>query len=395
VRGILVSALWFSASVATVRADTVLILPFYNLSKSANLNWIGESAAETMRDALASEGIVLFDRDDRVEAYRRLSIRPYTLLTKASVVKIGQAVDAEQVVYGEFELKPPDNPAAKTRGSLLMTARILDLKRLKLGPEFRELGAVEDLASLQRRLTWQVLKAIRPAAAIKEADFQLRYPLVRVDAIENYTRGLLAANPDDQHRFFTQASRLDAHYSQPCFQLGRLLWKRKEYKAAGDWFQKVAPSYARYHEAAFFLGLCRYYSGDFAAAQAAFQLIARIVPLNEVYNNLGAAQSRANQPEALDSFRKALEGDSGDPAYRFNVGYALWKQGKFEEAAANFQAVVDRDPTDAQAALMLSRCGKQSGPRPGDTHTEGIERLKTTYQESAYLQLKAALQPQE
>ena len=45
------------------------------------------------------------DRPDRKEAYQRLSIRPYTVLTKASVVKIGQSLDAEQVIFGEFELE--------------------------------------------------------------------------------------------------------------------------------------------------------------------------------------------------------------------------------------------------------------------------------------------------
>ena len=32
-----------------VRADTVLVLPFFNLSNSTNLDWIGESIAETVR----------------------------------------------------------------------------------------------------------------------------------------------------------------------------------------------------------------------------------------------------------------------------------------------------------------------------------------------------------
>src|SRR5437867_1269635 len=33
-------------------ADTVLVLPFFNLSKSASLDWIGESIAETVRESL-------------------------------------------------------------------------------------------------------------------------------------------------------------------------------------------------------------------------------------------------------------------------------------------------------------------------------------------------------
>jgi len=391
VRFVLATAVFF-AVVSTAAADSYLVLPFFNVSRNQNVNWVGESLAEAMRENLASEGLIVLDRDDCVEAYRRLSIRPYSSLTKASVIKIGEAVDAEHVIFGHFDLTPA-SAGSKSRGSLQITAGLLDLRHLREGPEFVEIGAVEDLASLQGHLAWQTLRYIKPKGAPSESEFRARHPTVRIDAIESYVRGLVANNPDEEHRLFTQAARLDGQYSQPCFQLGRLLWKKKEYKSAGDWFQKVSASDVHYREANFFLGLCRYYTGDFAAARAAFQLVARSVPLSEVYNNLGAAESRANLPEALENFRKALEGDSTDTSYLFNSGYSLWKQGKYDEAAVQFRAVLVRNPSDTQASMLEARCARQSGPRAGDPATEGLERLKTNYEESAYWQLKAALQP--
>jgi tetratricopeptide (TPR) repeat protein len=376
------------------QAATYLVLPFFNVSKSSNLDWIGESLAESVREALSSEGLMALDRDDRIEAYSRLSLRPYTLLTKASVVKVGQELDAEQVVFGQYDLKTIADSTAKSRGSLQITARVLDLKHIKQGPEFREVGALEDLAALQEHLAWQMLRYLKPASAPSEVEFQQRHPAVRVDAVENYTRGLLAANADDKHRFFTQAAHLDAHYSLPDFQLGRLLWSRKDYSSAAEWFQKVSPGDVHYHEASFFLGLCRYHTGDFAGAESAFQAVARVVPLSEVYNDLAASESRANIiPASVDNFRKALEGDSSDPVYQFNLGYALWRAGSFTAAAERFRSVLDHDPDDAVALLLLERCNSHSGPRPGDSQTEGLERLKTNYEESAYWQLKAVLQP--
>jgi len=388
----LFATLALSSMLPSLRADTYLVLPFFNLSKSSNLNWIGESLAETLRETLSSEGLIALDRDDCVEGYRRLAIRPYSLLTTASVVKLGETVDAEQVLFGSFDFKAAD-ASAKNRGTLQISARVLDLKHVKQGPELKEVGALEDLAALQGQLAWELLRYLKKEGAPSEAEFRERHPAVRVDAIENYVRGLLAVNPEDEYRFFAQAARLDAHYSQPRFQLGRLMWKRKEYKAAGDWFQQVAQADVHYHEANFFLGLCRYYTGDFAAAQSTFESVARVVPLSEVYNNLGAAESRSNLPEALANFRKALEGDKSDPAYQFNVGYALWKQGDFQSAMEHFRAVLQHDPDDEQANLLLARCTSRSGSRPGDARSEGLERLKTNYEENAYLQLKALLQP--
>ena len=79
---------------------------------------------------------------------------------------------------------------------------------------------------------------------------------------------------------------------------------------------------------------------------------------------------------------------------RFNVGYALWRMGDYKAAAESFRAVLTSDPRDAQAALLLARCEKQSGPSAADPRTQGLERLKTNYEESAYWQLKAVLQPE-
>jgi hypothetical protein len=80
--------------------------------------------------------------------------------------------------------------------------------------------------------------------------------------------------------------------------------------------------------------------------------------------------------------------------YHFNVGYALWKQGKFEAAADRFRSVLDRNPEDGEAKVMLGRCLKRTVFRPGDLR-ENAERLKTNYEESAWWQLKAVIEPKK
>src|SRR6266851_4911013 len=89
------------------RADTVLVLPFFNESTTQNIAWIGESMAETVRESLASQGVLVLSREDRMEAYRRLSIRPDAVLTHASIIKLGEALDASQVIYGHYEITAP------------------------------------------------------------------------------------------------------------------------------------------------------------------------------------------------------------------------------------------------------------------------------------------------
>jgi tetratricopeptide (TPR) repeat protein len=375
-------------------AETFLIIPFFNLSKDANLNWIGESLSEAIREALAGQGAMVIDRDNRREGYRRLSMKPNTLLTKASVVVLGEAVDADQVIYGSYELLPSSDSPAKSRGSLRITAQILDRKKMTRGPEYMEVGALEDLARLQTHLAWQTLEFSTPKTAPSEQEFRNSQPAIRLDAIENYVRGLLANSSDQKMNFLLQAVRLDPKYSQANYQLGRLLYEKKSTRAAADTLQKVVPTDDHFREATFLLGLCRFYLGDYQGAQESFQLVSQTVPLNEVLNNLGVAQLRRNLlGNALQNLKKALDGDTADPDYQFNVGYALYKLGNFPAAMDRFRAVLERVPEYQAATVMLGLCLKQPNTRAAETRSEGLERLKTNYEESAYWQLKAVLEP--
>lgn len=378
------------AAVSALRGETVLVLPFFNQSNSGNLDWIGESISEAVRESLISGGVLALDREDRLEAFRRLSLRPKALLTHASVIKAGEVLDASDVIYGTYELSSsPAGSAGGSRGTLRISARILNLKRFRQGSELAESGPLEDLAVLEDRLSWQTLQTLTPQTTPAEDEFLRARPHVRLDALESYIRGLLAANAEQQHRFFMQAARLDESYSQPCFQLGKSYWARKDYRAAAGWLTRVTRNDPHYLEAQFFLGLCDYHMGDYSSAARCFDTVAATVPLNEVYNDLGAAQVRSNPATAIESFRKALEGDRADPDYHFNLGYALWKAGLFAPAAESFRAVLERNPNDEEAAALLVHADRSEPARPG---SENLERLKTNYEETAYRELKAELE---
>jgi tetratricopeptide (TPR) repeat protein len=381
-----------AALTSSLRAQTVLVLPFFNHSKSASLDWIGESISETVHDVLSSEGLLVLDREVRLEGYRRLSLRPGVELTRASIIKIGQTVDAGLVMFGYYEVfAGSDKEAAK--GSVHIAARIIDLKRLHQGSEFAELGALADLATIETHLSWQVFRLLKPGAKQSEAEFLRARPPVRMDAAESYVRGLLAQSADERHRFFTKAARLDEHYSQPCFQLGKAAWANKDYHVAAGWLGRVGRSDPHYLEAQFLLGQCRYFSGDFANAEQSFELVGSSVPLNEVYNNLGATQARRNNlAGAIANFQKALEGDSSDPDYSFNLGYAYWLSGKYAEAAAAFRDTLERNERDTEATALLRRALMGDGPRPGEMRLEARERMKSNYDETAYRQLQAELE---
>jgi tetratricopeptide (TPR) repeat protein len=389
----LVPALLLAAAALCPAADTLAVLPLANLheAEAANLDWIGESAAETIHESLGSAGLMVLARDDREEVYRRLSVRAGSVLTKATILKIAETLDAGTVVFGDFDVEPDATGQNTLKSNLRLHLHVIDLKKMHEGPAIEQSGPLEDLSGMEMKAAWMLLKQIAPAMAGTEADFLKNRPAVRVEAMESYVRGLMAANPEQRIKLFTQSARLDEHFSEPNFQLGRLYFQRREYKTAEQWLPKVSGADSHFLEASFLMGICRYYSGDFEAAIRFFKTVLAEIPLNEVYNNLGAALSRKNDPAAADNFRKALEGDEADPDYWFNLGFALWRKGDYAEAANKFRAVLDRSNNDQDATYFLGRSLRQDGPRAGEARSEGRERIKTTFEDSAFRQLQAEL----
>ncbi|MCP5116388.1 MAG: tetratricopeptide repeat protein [bacterium] len=378
-----ISILGFLPFLLEASSGTYLIFPFVNASGNQNLEWIGESAAEGIRETLCHYDLPVFTRAERVEASYHLSIKPGARLTKASVMKLASELDAGSVILGEFEWTPEAGSSSTSRGTVKFTTRIIEVDQTKRRPRIVEVGPMANLAQIQARLSWLVLREALPAAP-SEQEFFKTHPPVRIDAMENYIRGLLAPAPNKKHRHFAQAARLDPEFAQPRFQLGRIEWEDRSYRAAAKWLASVGPSNPYYLDANFLLGVCRYQVGEYAGALAAFELVAREAPLAAVFSNLGIAQFRLRRAEAADTLLRAAEQSPMDAEIQFNAGYILWRQGDLESAADRFQTVLDIDPDDPHAKRLLDRCRNRSGPRRGDLSTEGLERLKEDYEGIAH-----------
>lgn len=371
---------------------TVLVLQFHNGSQYSDLNWVGESVSETLGEELSAQNYIVFGREARAEALRRLSLRPGADFTKASLIRLGQSLDADYVCYGTFNATLPAGSSELKNSSIQLSAHFIDLRKLHEGPDLFEAGKLADLSRFEEHLVWQSLKYLEPSSNLPLDRFLAPAKLTRVDAEESYIRGLLSPNKAQQQKWFMQALALDPQFANPAYELGKLALERTEYRQAISWLLRITPSDPRYPEARFKMGLAAYDEGDYSASANYFREIAKAFSLNEVYNNLGAAENRLNQPNAADDFRRALDGDPNDPVYLFNLANALLKADKFDEASRRFQTLLSREPDDAEARDLLGRAqrhefsslsGKPVGP----------DRLKQDFDLTAFRQLKAMMQP--
>ena len=148
--------------------------------------------------------------------------------------------------------------------------------------------------------------------------------------------------------------------------MGRFYFGQKDYAKSVVWLRKLATSDENYRESLFLLGVGEYFLGHDAEAQKAFAEIARQLPLNEIYNNLGVMEfHRGRYAEALQEFDRAHAGDVTDSQFSFNRAACLWFLKKYDEAARALREDLQADEDDAEAHLLLAGVLEKLGDSAG------------------------------
>ena len=349
---------------------------------------MGESIAQTLISELGAADQIALDRDARNEGLQRLSLRPDAGYTKATIIRLGQSLDVDLVCYGSYEINLPSPTAELKDSSVRISARFLDLRKMRDGPEMSETGSLSDLTRLEEHLAWQTIQYVDPSQNLAVDKFLSPSKLIRLDAEESYVRGLMSTNPEQKEKWLLQATKLDAQFSDPAFELGRLQLSQNNNRQSINTLQRIPATDIRYGEARFYMGLAAFRSGDYGAANGYFHEVVKQFPLSEIYNNIGAAENELNQATAIDDFRRALEGDQNDPAYLFNLSLALIKNNQFDEAATKLRAMVTQAPNDSDAQALLKKAVQHESLSAGN---KPQERLKNSFNQTAFRQLKAAL----
>jgi len=326
---------------------TILVLPFENQSARPDLNWISESFAETLSSRLSAPDRFLLSREERNAAYEQLGIPLGTPLTLASVYKVAETLAVDWALMGSFTVE----------GQRLMArAQLLEVHHLHLAPALEATGELADLIDLQTRLAWRLLSTQEPGfTAGKEEDFARLFPEVRLDAFENYVRGLLATDAESRVRFLREADRLNPADHRAALELGRYYFEQKDYENSALWLRKLDARDASYLESLFYLGVDEFFLGREAAAERAFAALSRQIPLNEVWNNLGFMQARRGRyEEAAASFEHAYQGDPTDMVFCFNFAACLSLLKRYKDAARYLEEAVRLAADDPEAHTLLA-----------------------------------------
>jgi tetratricopeptide (TPR) repeat protein len=356
---------------SSAQSGVYLVFPFENAGASPRLDWMGEGLEELTIQALAAGGQQVYSHADRTTEQERDGLPFSAKLSRASMLRVAQDLDADFVVFGSF------SSDGKT---LTINSRILRTDPLMLLPAVRETGPLDSLMEMQSKVVWRLLsendKAYRPTLA----EFSKAQRPLRLDAFEHYIRGLLATEDEPRLRELREASRLEPSWPDPYFALGETYFARNDCTTALSFLAHVPPTHGRYIEALFSAGVCRLQTNQPERAEEVFTSLqtalggdrknesptgAWAADLPEVLNNLAVARARQGKMAAAQAdLRRATDLDPDEDDYPFNLGLLAMQSGDFTAAAAAFREASDRkteNPEDrALLVQSLERAGKKA-----------------------------------
>ncbi len=344
---------------AAIETRTIVVFPFENRSANGDLGWISEAFAEVLSTRLAGADRYVLGRDERDAAYVQLGIPAGTPVTLATAYKVAETLGVNWGVIGSFQVEG---------GRLTAQCRLLEMRRMKLHPPLEATGELTDLVSIQTHLAWRLLATYDPGFTTgTEGEFARRFPPIRLDAFENYVRGLLAGDDQSRVHFFTEADRLNPADHRPAFELGRYYFDEKEYATSKRWLAKLVSGDADYLESLFLRGVDAYFLGQDAEAEDSFAQVDRHIPLSEVANNLGVMEARHGAyAAAVAHFERAYQGDPSDPDYGFNLAACYWYLKKYQEAATSLRDHLKHDEDDPEAHALLAMVDGFLGDTEGE-----------------------------
>jgi tetratricopeptide (TPR) repeat protein len=391
-----------SSAASATPARLLLVLPFDNHSDQPNLDWISEAIPEVLNRRLASAGFMPISRDDRLYALDHLGLPAAFQPSRASAIRLAQTLDADYVIVGSFSSNGLRFQAK---------AQVLKVEPLHMSAPIQEEADMTHLLDVLNSLAWGLARQLDPQFAVARNTFVASSAGLRVDAFENYTRGLVENDTKEQIRHLKEAVRLDPSFSPALLALGKAFFADQQFELAAATLGRLPRNDPNAREADFDRGLAYFYIGSYVKAEDAFAFVSKQLPLPEVVNNQGVTASRRGL-DATAFFQQAVAADANDPDYQFNLAVALSRKKDIPGALRAIGQTLKLRPSDTEAEAFQATLRAQPQhpslpPAPPGSRVNAafdpaaqadsapLERIKRTFNEASFRQAALEMEQME
>jgi tetratricopeptide (TPR) repeat protein/TolB-like protein len=359
------------ASAQVPPGSAIVVLPFENPTQEARLTWMREGAAILLSETLAAAGEIVVDREERLAAFDRLQLPASANLSRASTIRVGQAISASFVVSGTVAMQG-DQIVARARVVRLDTGRLL--------PDVEARGPLSNLFGVFGELG----QRIRASSAIVTPSTDRLPPTPQV--FELYVKGLVAETPSTALAYLEQALKAAARFDRARLAIWDLHSESSDHQKALDTISAIRPESRFFREAQFRRALSLMNLKRFDDALQTLRALQTQESSATVSNAIGVVELRRAttiQPgRATYYFSQASELDPADGDLFFNLGYAYWLDKDPKAAIYWLREAVRRDPGDGDAHFILGVALQQTGATSEATRERELAtRLSSKYTE--------------
>lgn len=324
----------------------VLVVPFSTAANDGRTYWLGEAVSILIAQDIDARGLDAISRQARARAYDQLQLPPNAVLSRATVIKVGEIVEAKRVVVGEVSVD----------GDLLsITAEPIQLDIGRADPPIVERGDLRSLFDLARKVARR---------AVPGGDERTLVPVPSLQAFEQYVKGLLAEEPASRAEFLEKAVALQPHYDQARLALWEVRTSQGDYQAALANVRAIQPDAPAARRANFLASVSLIQLKQYDQAFSVLQTLNGASPDPAILNNLGVVQIRRGSSDAgkpVYFLTKAAEASPDDPDILFNLGYAYALDRDPQGAIYWLREALRRTPTDGDAHDVLAAALDQAG----------------------------------
>jgi len=351
---------------------TVAVLPFVNISKNPQIDWIGAGFAETIATKLCKvSGIQYVERAQLSQAMKELKLHNSGLVDSTTARKLGKLAGAECVVIGSYQ---------KSGDKLKVDARVVEVETSRATKSAEVVGKIDDVFDMQADLVGQLIESIGNSATAAETKAIEEAPAKSNKAYQWFAKGLDFQNkgkPALAIPAYNEAIKLDPAYTDAYINRGN------SYRDTGDNDKaildynkaiKLQPDYALSYNNRGYAYDCKHETDK---AIADYNKAIELDPnLPYTYNNRGIVYSiQGEYDKSIADYNKAIELSPDYVEAYYNRGIAYAGKGDHDSAIADYGKTIELKPdyVDAYYNRGVSYTAKNDNENAIKDYTKAIE----------------------
>ncbi len=339
---------------------SIAVLPFVDLSELGDAEYFSDGMSEELLNALT--------RVDGLHVAARTSSFAFKG-TNTDIRSIGRELNVDTVLEGSVR---------RSGDQVRITAQLISVDdgfHLWSGTFDRKL---DDIFEIQNDIAGEIVRALQPELGGGKEIAVAQAPTTDIRAYDLYLLGRhnwhqrTSESLERALDLFQQAVAIDQEFALAYTGLADTYLLLQGYAGLDneEALQGAEPAVARalalddtLAEAYASLGLLRLHTGDLSAAELALR---KAINLNSKYSMahmwLGIVlQKDSGLLDAYHEFDLAHELDPLHPVVNSNLADALGNMGRYKEAAARINKIIDQDPQSAKGYFAMARLAFQYG----------------------------------